>query len=88
MTRNSFCVYQAYLNPERHINSGHNPNSAYEDIVMLGDYPVQSVTHDKVLSQAYVPSIASIAFSVLNKKHPNVGFGAANALETLKDKTW
>lgn len=35
--RNTFCIYEAYLNPEKHVFTGHNVNNVYEDIVLLGD---------------------------------------------------
>ena len=35
--KNNFCIYEAYLNPERHVFTGHNVNNVYEDIVLLGD---------------------------------------------------
>ncbi|EWS72332.1 hypothetical protein TTHERM_000939159 (macronuclear) [Tetrahymena thermophila SB210] len=85
--KNTFCIYQAYQNPLRHINTGHNPNNVYEDIVMLGDYPVQNRTHDKVISQTYVPAIANIAFTHLSKKYPQAGL-KVDQLNTLKEKTW
>lgn len=71
----------------RHINTGHNPNNVYEDIVMLGDYPVASRTMDKVISQTYVPAITNIAFALLSKKFPNAGL-KVESYNTLKDKTW
>ena len=64
-----FCVNQPYLNPERHITMSHNFNNVYEDIILLGDYPLPTVTNERVVSQDYIPSIISLVFSHLNKKY-------------------
>lgn len=45
--RNTFCIYQAYLNPEKHINTGHNVNNVYEDIVLLGDFLLPTTLNEK-----------------------------------------
>jgi hypothetical protein len=51
--RRNFCVFEPYLHPERHINMSHNPQNCYEEIVVLGDYPIAPKSNDKILSRKY-----------------------------------
>ncbi|KRW99169.1 hypothetical protein PPERSA_07412 [Pseudocohnilembus persalinus] len=66
--KNSFCIYEAYLNPERHINTTHNVNNVYEDIVLLGDYLLPDRLNEKTLSTTYVPQLLDVTFNHLNKQ--------------------
>ncbi len=43
---NNFCIYEAYLNPTRHITMSHNVNNIYEDLFMLGDVALPIRTND------------------------------------------
>jgi hypothetical protein len=64
-----FCIYASYLDPTKHISMNHNPNNMYEDLVMIGDYPVPAKAQVRIPSQQYVPQIAQITFDVLNKAY-------------------
>ena len=63
----SFCVYTAYLNPEKHIYMTHNPSNVYEDIFQIGDYPMPSRLMAREDSRLYVPQITSLLFQELQK---------------------
>lgn len=64
-----FCIYASYLDPTKHITMNHNPNNMYEDLVMIGDYPVPGKPQARIPSQQYIPAIAEITFNVLNKAY-------------------
>lgn len=67
--KQSFAIFSAYLNPERHITMNHNPHNAYEDIVMIGDYPMPNRAMKKEINRDYIPQIADIVFSVVKSKN-------------------
>ena len=62
-----FCVYTAYLNPEKHIYMNHNPTNVYEDILQIGEYVLPSKSMNKDINRVYVPQITSIVFEELKK---------------------
>jgi hypothetical protein len=53
LNKQNFCIFKPYLQPERHINMSHNFQNSYEDLVMIGDYPIAPRSNDKVLSRKY-----------------------------------
>ena len=57
LNKRNFCIYAPYLTPERHINMSHNAQNCYEEVIMLGDYPIAPKTNDKVLSRKYVKPV-------------------------------
>jgi len=67
----SFCIYTAYLNPEKHIYMTHNPSNAYEDIVQIGDYLLPGKPMEKELSRVYIPQITTLLFTELKKTYVN-----------------
>ncbi len=68
----AFCIYTAYLNPEKHIYMNHNPTNTYEDILQIGDYVVPGKLMEKEMSQAYVPQITTLIFNHLKKANVHI----------------
>lgn len=68
----SFCIYAAYLNPEKHIYMTHNPSNVYEDILQIGDYPLPNRPMVREVSRVHVPQILSLLFSELKKTYVNI----------------
>lgn len=63
----SFCMYTAYLNPEKHIYMNHNPTNVYEDILQIGDYLLPQKLMVKQLSRDYIPQITAKTFETVKK---------------------
>ena len=74
----SFCVYTAYLNPEKHIYMTHNPSNVYEDIFQIGDYPMPSRFMAREDNRLYVPQITSLLFQELQKLFVQTHFSKKN----------
>lgn len=62
-----FCMYTAYLNPEKHIYMNHNPSNVYEDILQIGDYVLPQKLMEKQLSRDYIPQITAKTFETVKK---------------------
>jgi len=76
------------LDPEKHIVTTHNFNNVYEDIIMLGDYPLPKRDNDRVLSLSYMPQILKISFDYLNVKYPNAKLDHTKYDESVETLVW
>lgn len=69
-----FCIYARYLNPANHITMNHNIQNMYEDVVMIGDYPVPARYAKKEHSKKYIPQMVELVYGYLNQKYVNFSF--------------
>jgi len=69
-----FCISTPYLNPEKHITMNHNPADAYDEIVMLGDFPMPSRDNERERSHKYQDLLLSGINQFMKSKQVNLYF--------------
>jgi hypothetical protein len=65
----------------------HNPQNCYEEVVVLGDYPIAPRSNDKVLSRKYEQLLLKVLFDSIRQKYPSFNLQPQN-YEAFQFTSW